>query len=177
MDPRHTFKLAETESTLWAEAHVSKENMRVLPVEPTTLPLILGTWCFIDGSWKENDVFSRQGWLSILEGFAGLLGARNVRACLTPLHAEIEALLWTMECMKNLRQFQGTFATDCSQLMKMLSEPEEMPAFANYLENIKTLRKSFIRPEIIYVPKMQNSKADSLTRSVRKQLSFVVHMD
>ena len=58
-------------------------------------------------------------------GFDGLMGARNVRAGLSPLHAEMEALLWTMECMKNLRQYQVTFATDCSQLVKMDSEPEE----------------------------------------------------
>ena len=89
------------------------------------LPSIPGRWCFTDGSWKEGDSFSGQGWLSTLEGFDGLLGARNVRASLSPLHAEIEALLWAMECMRNLRQFQVRFATDCSQLVKMVSEPEE----------------------------------------------------
>ena len=34
-----------------------------------------------------------------------------------------------------------------------------------------------IRDHKIYVPKMHNSKADSLERNVRKQPSFVVHMD
>ena len=125
MDPREKLKLAETESTLWAEAQVLNENMIVSSVEVTTIPSITGRWCFTDGSWKENDIFSGQGWLSTLEGFDGLLGARNVRACLTPLHAEMEALIWAMECMKNLRQFQVTFAKDCSQLVKMVSEPEE----------------------------------------------------
>ena len=51
--------------------------------------------------------------------------ARNTRASLSPLHSEVEALIWTMECMKNLRQYHVTFATDCSQLVKMVSEPEE----------------------------------------------------
>ena len=74
---------------------------------------------------KRVIVFSGQGWLSNLEGFDGLLGARNVRASLSPLHAEMEALLWAMECMRNLRQFQVMFATDCSQLVKMVSKPEE----------------------------------------------------
>ena len=78
---------------------------------------------------------------------------------------------------EKIRQFQVTFATDCSQLVKMVSKPEEWPSFANYLEDIKTLRQSFIRSEIIYVPRTQNSKADSLARSARKQPSFVVHMD
>ena len=174
MDPRDTLKLAETESTLWADAHVLTETRIGSHAEVTTLPSIPGRWCFTDGSWKENEVFSGQGWLSTLEGFDELLGAKNVRACLSPLHAEIEALLWAMECMKNLRQFQVTFATDCSQLVKMVSEPEEWPTFASYLEDIKSLKEVFTRSDIIYVPRTQNSRADSLARSARNncRLSF-----
>ena len=152
IDPMDTLKLAETKSTLWAEAQIFHEQ-RIVPQDVvTSLPPISGRCCFTDGSWKEGDIFSIQGWLSTLEGFDGLLGARNVRASLSPLHAEMEALLWTMECMRNLRQFQVTFATDCSQLLKVVSEPEEWPAFANYLEDIKILKESFTRSEIIYVP-------------------------
>lgn len=51
--------------------------------------------------------------------------ARNVRDSISPLHAEMEVLVWAMECMRNLRQLNVIFATDCSQLMKMISEPEE----------------------------------------------------
>ncbi|KAF3602236.1 hypothetical protein F2Q69_00038532 [Brassica cretica] len=54
---------------------------------------------------------------------------------------------------------------------------EEWPAFANYLDDIKILKESFSRSELIYVPRTHNSKADSLARSARKQSSFVVHMD
>ncbi|XP_033141154.1 uncharacterized protein LOC117131990 [Brassica rapa] len=120
MDPRETIKLAETESTLWAEAQIVKEQ-RGPHVEGSAVPLIQGRWCFTDGSWKEDSGFSGQGWFSTLEGFEGLMGARNVRASLSPLHAEMEALLWAMECMRNLRQFQVIFATNCSQLVKMVS--------------------------------------------------------
>lgn len=59
----------------------------------------------------------------------------------------------------------------------MVSEPEEWPAFASYLEDIKSLRASFLQSEIVHVPRAQNTKADSLARSVRIQPSFVVHMD
>ena len=59
----------------------------------------------------------------------------------------------------------------------MVSEPEEWPAFVNCLEDIRILKEGFIRSEIIYVPRTQNSRADSLARSVRKQPYFVVHMD
>ena len=79
--------------------------------------------------------------------------------------------------MRNLRQFTVTFATYCSQLVKMVSEPEEWYAFASYLEDIKVLQSSFHSSELIHIPRTHNSRADSLARSARKQPSFVVHMD
>ena len=54
----------------------------------------VGRWCFIDGLWKDKDHYSGHGWYSILEGFDGLFGARNIRASLSPLHSETEALIW-----------------------------------------------------------------------------------
>ncbi|KAL0833824.1 hypothetical protein Bca101_085713 [Brassica carinata] len=73
IDPSDTLKLAETESILWAEAHVPKIQRAVGQVEVQTLPSITGRWCFIDGSWKDNEPYSGQGWYSILEGFDGLM--------------------------------------------------------------------------------------------------------
>ncbi|WZZ07561.1 hypothetical protein YC2023_093482 [Brassica napus] len=68
IDLRETLRLAEVESTLWAEAQVSNnrcaQEVQVRPNVGTT-----GRWCFTDGSWKDNDLFSRQGWLSTLSGF------------------------------------------------------------------------------------------------------------
>ena len=125
IDPRETLRLAKVESTLWAEAHVTNNHRVAQEGQVRTDLGTTGRWCFTDGSWKDKDPFSGQGWLSTLPGFDGLLGAKNVRACLSPLHSEMEALIWAMECMKNLRQFQVTFATDCSQLVKMVLEPEE----------------------------------------------------
>ena len=62
-------------------------------------------------------------------------------------------------------------------MVKIISTPEERPVFATYLEEFKVLKESFLRAEIIHVPKTQNSMADSLVRSARMQPSFVVHMD
>ena len=69
------------------------EHGGVPQVEVTTLPSIPGRWCFTDGSWNENDIFSGQGWLITLEGFNRLMGAKNVWDSLSPLHAEMEVLL------------------------------------------------------------------------------------
>lgn len=114
MSSRETLKFAEIKSTLWAEAQVLKTQTTVPNVETLNIPSFSERWCFSDGSWKENEVFSGQGWYSTLQGYEGLLGARNVKTSLSPLYSEMEALLWTMECMKNLCQYRITFTTDCS---------------------------------------------------------------
>ena len=177
IDPRETLNLAELESTLWTESQVI--NTLRLVHEAQNIPNLrtTGRWCYTDGSWKDKNLFSGQGWFSTLPGFEGLLRARNVRACLSRFHAEMEALIWAMESMRNLRQFRVTFATDCSQLVKKVSEPEEWSAFESYLEDIKLLRRSFINSDIVHVPRTENIKADRLPRSVQIQPSFVLHMD
>ena len=111
------------ESRLWTEVRVINDTRLVQAGQIRPNSGTTERWCFIDGSWKDKDLFSGQGWFSTLPEFDGLLGARNVRAC--PLYTEMETLIWAMECMKNLRQFRMMFATDCSQLVKMVSEPEE----------------------------------------------------
>ena len=57
VDSRETLRLAEVESTLWAEAHIINDHRltRDVQVRPD-----LGTtrrWCFTDGSWKDKDFF------------------------------------------------------------------------------------------------------------------------
>ena len=79
--------------------------------------------------------------------------------------------------MRNPRQFTVTFATNCSQLVKMVWEPKEWPAFASYLEVIKILKRSFNSSKLIHIPQTHNYGAENLARSARKQLSFVVHID
>ena len=85
------------------EAHVTNNQRVANQVHERIVPTIPGKWCFIDCSWKDKEQFSGQGWYITLAGFDGLLGARNVRASLSLLHSEVEALIWAMECMRNLR--------------------------------------------------------------------------
>ena len=65
--------MAETESTLWAEAQIVNEKRMVPQVEIMSSLSNPGGWCFVNGSWKDNIFFSEQGWYSTLEGFDGLL--------------------------------------------------------------------------------------------------------
>ena len=77
--------------------------------------------------------------------------------------------------MRNLQQFSVIFATDCSQLVKIVLEPKEWSASASYLEDIKILKRSFNSSELIHIPQTPNSKADSLIRRRENNhsLSFI----
>ena len=85
--------------------------------------------------------------------------ARNTRVSLSPLHSEIDAFIWAMKCMMNLRQYQVTFATNCSQLVKMVSESKEWLAFATYLEDIKALKRKL--PQFIDYSCIKNAEYKS----------------
>ena len=141
--------------------------------------LTLNTRSLVFYGWimERAEFASVQGWYNTLPGFKGLMGARNTRTSLSPLHSEVEALIWEMESMRNLRQYHVTFATDCIQLVKMVSAPKDWPEFANHLDDIKILQESFTHSEIIHISRTLNTNANNLARSSRKQTFFVVHMD
>ncbi|CDY20825.1 BnaC07g06740D [Brassica napus] len=107
------------------------------------------------------------------------MGARNTRASQSPLHSKIEALIWAIECMRNLRQFWVTFATDCG----LCSIGEDgfgtrgVASLCKLFGGHNFLKRSFNSSEIIHIPRTHNSRAGSLARSARKQRYFVVHMD
>ena len=63
VDPSDTFKLAETESLLWAEAQSSLTqgiDQNRLPVS-AIISCIPDRWCFTNGSWKNKKFFRDKG--------------------------------------------------------------------------------------------------------------------
>lgn len=77
-----------------------------LPLENTRI-------CYIDESWKEEDIFTEQGWFCRKNGSTDIMmGAMNLRRSLSPLHTDCEALIWVMKCMKTLQFSDVVFAID-----------------------------------------------------------------
>ena len=101
----------------------------------------------------------------------------NLRRSLSPLHAECEALIWVMECMKTLQFSDVVFATDCSQLVKMVSTPEEFPAFSTHMEEFRRSKTFFSNFRIRHIPRAQNSMADKLVRGTMSFPSAILYVD
>ncbi|XP_010446022.1 PREDICTED: uncharacterized protein LOC104728786 [Camelina sativa] len=176
-NPLALSRIAEEESQAWFRAqlddpvdvpvgaqHVThSDRCRMVVARPA-----LGCLCFVDGSWKATDKYVGRGWFCTSSGEeAPTMGAANLRRSLTPLHAEMEALIWAMRCMISADNQDVVFLTDCSDLVKMVSSPSEWPAFKPYFEEIQADRKEFHSFSLALVPRAQNSKADNLARRVR----------
>lgn len=54
-----------------------------------------------------------------------MMGMMNVRQSLSPLRAKYEILILVMEYTKTFQFSDVVFATDCSQLIKMVSTLEK----------------------------------------------------
>ncbi|KAG7599961.1 Ribonuclease H-like superfamily [Arabidopsis suecica] len=122
-----------------------------------------GYRCFVDGSWKGSDKFSGTGWFcTSSNGEPPTMGAANLRRSLSPLHAEVEALLWAMKCMIGADNQEVAFFTDCSDLVKMVSSPTEWPAFSVYLEEFQSDREEFSSFSLSLISRRANTKADNL---------------
>ena len=106
-----------------------------------------------------------------LEGFDGLMRTKNTRASQSPLHSEIDALIWTMEIV---------FCYFCNGLFSVGEYgfgTKRMVSLCKLFGRHTNLEEKFNSSELIHIPQTQNSRTYSLARSARKQLSFVVHID
>ncbi|XP_010481232.1 PREDICTED: uncharacterized protein LOC104760080 [Camelina sativa] len=109
--PDDIVRVAQGEASSWLQAQVEEvvEDVSSSPVVPSLwssghIPSLLlvysGYRCFVDGSWKETNDFVGAEWMcTSLQGSSPLLGATNYRRSLSPLHAEVEAFIWAMQCM------------------------------------------------------------------------------
>ncbi|CAA7037479.1 unnamed protein product [Microthlaspi erraticum] len=133
-------------------------------------PVPSGEWCQVDGAWKETECRAGLGWYNFdPESGSTLVGASNLRRRLSPLQTELETLIWAMQSMLVHNKQRMNFQTDCAQLVKMVSEPAEWPAFEILLEEMEKCRKMFQAFSITHIPRKKNTKADRLTQSARDQ--------
>ncbi|KAG7564671.1 Ribonuclease H-like superfamily [Arabidopsis suecica] len=186
-DPLEVLRLAEKEAQSWQlaqnELHTdnygfldneNRNRVREISLESN----YLGYRCFTDGSWKGTDTFSGTGWYcTSSNGEMPTMGAANIRRSLSPLHTEVEALLWAMKCMIGADNQDVAFFTDCSDLVKMVSSPTEWPAFSVYLEDFQSDREEFSSFSLSLIPRSANVKADKLARQVRTEPLHITYVN
>jgi len=168
VQPQDTLGLAIQEEEVWRRANMREEQVEEtvpclqVPILPLDVPV-----CFIDGSWHVSEPRSGHGWILNIGERLLHLGLKGSRRCLSPLHAELDTLVWALKCMVGLSISRVQVMTDCSDLITMVNTPEEWPNFASELEDFKIFRDKLVSLNINYVPRTSNIRADYLAKCAR----------
>ncbi|CAA7059232.1 unnamed protein product [Microthlaspi erraticum] len=168
-DPPDVLESAITEARAWATAQTGEI---IGPMARVSYPRteIEGEWCQIDGAWKDTECRAGLGWYNFDPASCSILvGSCNLRRGLSPLQTELESLVWAMQSMLTHNKRQMNFQTDCSELVTMVSKPQDWPAFAILLEEVEKCKRSFQAFSLTHIPRTKNTKADKLARSARDQ--------
>ncbi|CAA7052811.1 unnamed protein product [Microthlaspi erraticum] len=79
---------------------------------------VLGDICQVDGACKEIECRAGLGWYYFNTNIPEkLMGGCNLRRGISPLQAELEALIWAMQCMLRTGKLTMVFQTNCSDVI------------------------------------------------------------
>ena len=79
--------------------------------------------------------------------------------------------------MKTLHISEVVFATDCSQLVNMVSTPTEWPAFTTHMEEFLRCKEFFQTFSLQHIQRAKNIMADKLARGAWNLSSAMVYVD
>ncbi|KAG7589247.1 Ribonuclease H-like superfamily [Arabidopsis suecica] len=175
--PQETVDLATQEEEAWRRANRREDPqpernpiVQVTPI-PADRPV-----CFIDGSWHGEEARSGHGWIVSWDGRRMHLGLKGLRRSLSPLHAELETLLWTMKCLLAIPLTSILILTDCSDLIEMTSSPDDWPTFATEMRDFVYYMELFSSFNIKYIPRSGNTFADHLAKCARARWFCFSHV-
>ncbi|XP_010475822.1 PREDICTED: peptidyl-prolyl cis-trans isomerase FKBP62-like [Camelina sativa] len=125
----------------WKESQLTT---RVDPVSTDSLITLESLiHCQVDGSWKASEPHSGLGWwCGDGENQTLVMGAKCQRRSTSPLHSELEALLWAMECIRSRGIDCRRFETDSTELLAMV-QSSNLAAFTNgwWVDSKKILKE------------------------------------
>ncbi|KAG7559147.1 Ribonuclease H-like superfamily [Arabidopsis thaliana x Arabidopsis arenosa] len=176
--PQETLALALREASVWKKANmreaIDPEPLARAVLLPSSAPGI--SECQIDASWHSEDTLSGHGWVLVDQARILQLGLKSSRRSLSPLHAEIDSLLWAMDCLISLGITNGAFASDCSDLISLIDNQEAWPSFAAEMASFRSLVCFFPSFSIRFLPRSFNTRADCLAKKARARNSLFSHV-
>ncbi|CAA7031188.1 unnamed protein product [Microthlaspi erraticum] len=176
-DPYEIINHAAAEASAWASAQTRQGAVSV-PLADTVDSGFMGDRCQVDGAWKESDSRAGLGWYNFnMETGEEHFGTCNLWRGISSLQTEVEVLLWAMQCMLRHNKLEMVFETDCSDVVQMVSKPEEWPVFRILLDEIDRCRRCFTSCSIMYISRTNNTKADKLARSARALPTSVYYVN
>ena len=115
---------------------------------------------------------SGHGWVLVDQDNVLYLGLKSARKSLSPLHAEVDSLLWAMESMISIGVTDCSFASDSADLISLLEKPSEWPTFVAEMATFGSFVCFFPSFSIKFFSRIYNVRADCLAKKARARNSF-----
>ncbi|CAA7037370.1 unnamed protein product [Microthlaspi erraticum] len=167
-----TAQWALSETECWKMAQVVQSTLDSdEDTEPTAEAKRGNRWpiCNTDASWDKNAKCAGLSFVLRNEDGSCLYGAKACANTQSATHAELEAIIWALKNATEIGYTDLYLQTDCQQVLKMIKEEEEWPAFSAKIEDILRLKLSFTCFDISFVSRNLNVRADSLAKGARSR--------
>ncbi|XP_023644490.1 uncharacterized protein LOC111832411 [Capsella rubella] len=180
--PPETLAKAVAESMSWKIAQTIEDELdqdedgeQASEARVLARDLYAGIRCQSDASWSSNGKSAGLGFF-VSGTHTPLLGQKGISQSLSALHAEFEGLLWAMETLLQHGHHEVKFETDCSELIKLIDQAEEWPAFSTELDIFTTTKAKFFHFSISFISRNKNIRADSLAKNARSRDILFSHV-
>ncbi|XP_018463519.1 uncharacterized protein LOC108834691 [Raphanus sativus] len=182
VSPVDTLRLASIEAECWRAANLPQEGEEEEAQSAHLLSSHIHVdlqrpTCQVDASWIDNGTVSGLGWFYKDHMGVERFGLQGCRKSLSSLHAEMEGLIWAMSCLREFSCDVIHMETDCSDLVDMIANPTDWPAFNSELVSFRLIRARFSDFSISHIPRSRNTRADSLAKEARCSGVLFTHID
>ncbi|KAG7547885.1 Reverse transcriptase domain [Arabidopsis suecica] len=171
LQPLEVVTQAILQAKEWSLAQERKNPLR-LPGIPRTLTLVdpRSVRCNTDAAWKDHHR-SGFGWIfSDHQGSTLHQGTGSADKVNSPLQAEALALLFAMQQARTLGFNRISFASDSTQLVKAINSELQFKELHGILFDILDLSALFDCISFCFIPRTENTLADSLAKQALSSL-------
>lgn len=95
---------------------------------------------------------------------------------LSPLHAELDSLIWAMMFLISSSLIHQIICTDWLDLISLVSIPKYQLSFIAKLNDFKNIKSFFPNFNIYHISRCNNNHSESLAKSTKTQKSISYHV-
>lgn len=93
------------------------------------------------------------------------------------MHTKLEALIGAMTTLIAQQETEVAFATDSSELLKMVSTPADWSAFSTLTKDLVKINNLFSFSSLSWISRNLITKVDKLSRSAGLYVQLIMHVN
>ncbi|KAF3580341.1 hypothetical protein DY000_02032178 [Brassica cretica] len=126
--------------------------------------------CQVNASWSEISDGIVMGFVLYEQEVEVQRGSRKGPQTESPLHAEVESLVWAMKEVSDRQVTCVKIELDCQQLIKIIQQKKHWPSLDSELDEIEALKNTFNVVSFKFISRSANVCAGGLAKEARSRM-------